>query len=468
MENIKQLEACASELATAAETLARHYRHSAIVGDSDSSPPLPTPGEALRARRSIKANITKLQGLINEPEDFLQQLAAQNQLLACLEWLGGFQVLACIPLTGSVPIKDMADIAGVPEAQLRRVVQTTATAGFLRQPQPGHVAHTTLSALFVTNPSLLDAGMFLSETAAPAALQMAAASRRFDHSQRSNESAYNIAFNTPCTFNSACNQSPRLQRKWQAYLNHGIGGVEANAKGVLMHLDWASLGHVTVVDVSARSTMLATALADCYPCLRFIVQMSRPKPGIQQAQPSASGSPTTNWSAGALLRTSDFRQPLTSRISVQHRNPGAPQPVHNAAVYILRAPPTSLELPSRAVLAQISSELKAHVAVLRANSSATLVLTAHLLPEFGAVDPDVEAGARLRDLSLAQLANDREIEVFEVMETISGVRDDKGHLVLVNKLCFHNTATIAFEIQYQEDTKRHSITPSKHSESLLL
>jgi hypothetical protein len=144
------------------------------------------------------------------------------------------------------------------------------------------------------------------------------------------------------------------------------------------------------------------------------------------------------------------------------------QAVQDAAVYILRVPPTSLELPSRLLLERIYVELKAHIAVLRANSSATLVLTAHLLPEFGAVDPDVEAGARLRDLSLAQLANDREIESSEVMEVLNSVRDDRGRLVLVNKLRFRNNAAVAFEIHYQEDAERHSITPSDRSESLFL
>jgi hypothetical protein len=173
-------------------------------------------------------------------------------LLACLQWLGGFQVLACIPLSGSVPLKDVADIAGVPEQQLERVVHTMATAGFLHEPQPGHVAHTPLSAPFVIKPSLLDAGIFLSETAAPAALHMAAATRRFEGSQRANESAYNVAFNTPVTFGAICEQSSKLQRQWHAFQHYGIGDVDTGVQEVLTRLDWAALGHVSVVDVSSN------------------------------------------------------------------------------------------------------------------------------------------------------------------------------------------------------------------------
>ena len=176
--------------------------------------------------------------------------SSQNQLLACLQWLGEFQVLACIPLNSSVPFKDVADLAGVPETQLSRVVRMTATTGFLLEPQLGHVAHSPLSAPFVTKPSYLDAAMFLSETAAPTALQMATATQRFGHSQRPNESAYNVAFNTSGTFASAYDQRPKLQRQWPAYLRYGTGDVDASVTDILTRLDWLSLGNAFVVEVS--------------------------------------------------------------------------------------------------------------------------------------------------------------------------------------------------------------------------
>lgn len=174
----------------------------------------------------------------------------QNQLLACLHWLGEFQVLACIPLSGSVPFKDVADLAGVPSTQLSRVVRMTATAGFLHEPQPGHVAHSALSAPFVTKPSFLDAAMFLSEIAAPTALQMAFATQRFGHSQRPDESAYNVAFGTEVAFASVCEQRTKLQRQWPAFLRHGTGDVDACVTDILTRLDWRSLGNASVVEVS--------------------------------------------------------------------------------------------------------------------------------------------------------------------------------------------------------------------------
>ena len=126
----------------------------------------------------------------------------------------------------------------------------TATAGFLHEPQPAHVAHSALSAPFVTRPSYLDAVMFLSETAAPAALHMTAATQRFGQSQRPHESAYNVALNTSVTFASMCEQRSKLQRQWPAYLHHAMGDVELSITDVLTCFDWLSLGNATVVEVS--------------------------------------------------------------------------------------------------------------------------------------------------------------------------------------------------------------------------
>lgn len=133
------------------------------------------------------------------------------------------------------------------------------------------------------------------------------------------------------------------------------------------------------------------------------------------------------------------------------------QSVHDAAVYILHLPHASPEVPSHDLLARTTAELRAHIGVLctNRNSSATLVLTARLLPEPGTVDANVEATARLRDLCLAQLANGRELDPSEVMDTLNSVSDRTGRLVLVNTLRSRNNATVAFEIRCQPYANRN-------------
>ena len=174
---------------------------------------------------------------------------AKNQLLACLKWLGEFQVLACIPLSGNIRSKEVADLVGVPEMQLCRVVRMMATAGFLQEPRPGHVAHTALSAPFVTNLSFLDATMFLAETAVPTAMHMATATQRDDHPVSPSDSPYSLAFKTSQSFHSACVEQTRLQRQWTAY-RRCAGDMDDSITDLLGRLNWHSLGSACIVDVS--------------------------------------------------------------------------------------------------------------------------------------------------------------------------------------------------------------------------
>lgn len=137
------------------------------------------------------------------------------------------------------------------------------------------------------------------------------------------------------------------------------------------------------------------------------------------------------------------------RITVQERAPGALQTVRDAAVYILRLPAPSPGVSSHALSTRILAELRAHLGLLRANTSITLILVPRLLPEPGTVDPDVEATARLRDLSRLQLANEREMEMEELVAIVNSVHDSMGWLVVVNKLRSHNSATVALGVKYQ-------------------
>lgn len=158
-------------------------------------------------------------------------------------------MLACIPLSGSIRAKEVADMTGVPESHLWRVVRMTATAGFLHEFPPGHIAHTTLSAPFVTNLSFLDATMFLAETAAPTALHMAAATQRHARAESPSDSAYSIAFNTPQSFEAACVERTKLHRQWSAY-RRCAEDIDDSVTELLGRLNWLSLGSACIVDVS--------------------------------------------------------------------------------------------------------------------------------------------------------------------------------------------------------------------------
>lgn len=177
-------------------------------------------------------------------------------MLGSLQWLGEFQILACIPLSQEVPIKDVANLSNVPEKQLAQIIRLTAKCGFLGEPKRGYVAHTPLSACFVAHPSHLDAAMFLAEHAAPAALKLASATQEFEDSQESNETAFNLAAKTETQFAVAREQSPRLGRQWAAFLQHAGGLPEDHAVAeAIAKLNWSNINKAggQVVEVSATS-----------------------------------------------------------------------------------------------------------------------------------------------------------------------------------------------------------------------
>jgi hypothetical protein len=86
MTSLTQLETHTSELAAAVKSLAEYCRNvEAPVDFAARNVPQPlvppeASSEAHQARRSIMANVAKLQTLLGEPADFLQQLAGQVRL----------------------------------------------------------------------------------------------------------------------------------------------------------------------------------------------------------------------------------------------------------------------------------------------------------------------------------------------------------------------------------------------------
>ncbi|KAF5131495.1 Dothistromin biosynthesis regulatory protein aflJ [Metarhizium anisopliae] len=385
--------------------------------------------EVAPARQNLLTLLAELQVLLFQPTNFLRSLASQVQILACLQWLGDFQALACIPLNNSVQIQVISDITGVPEAQLSRILCMMTTAGFLYEPQPGYIAHTPLSASFVTQPSRLDAALFLAGTAAPAALNMTVATKSYGHSDSPSACAYSIAFNTAQSFQSSCGTCPKLKRQFAAYTRHMDPTDDGTATELLGRLDWPKLGNARVADVVAESISPVSALAKLYPSLNFIVQMDD----------------TTSASSGYAMNNQ-----LMDRISVQQRTSGQQQVVKGAAVYMVRLTSSVLVTPFSQLRKQILAELEAHVKVLSANPAATLILQVRVLPKTTSLEHYGPGTARVLDLSLLQVGSDRPMEITDIFALVEDVHHDgSGRLVIVKNMCVQNNDFVVLGVKYQ-------------------
>lgn len=125
--------------------------------------------------------------------------------------------------------------------------------------------------------------------------------------------------------------------------------------------------------------------------------------------------------------------------------------MRNAGVYVLNlGSPSTLPNESLASLtSRVTAELLAHVPILRDNRGATLVVTMRLLPDPGGVDAGVEAAARTRDFVLLQLANERDLEVSELVDLIQGVGERSGRLIVVSRARGRDNSVVALGVKFQ-------------------
>lgn len=173
-----------------------------------------------------------------------------------MKWLCDFQIVACMPLSGKVSIDELALLADVSRPMLSRVVRMTATAGFLQEPEPGYVAHTTLSSLLATESSYLDAADFLTNNIAPSSMHLTSITPTAENAQKRNglasedsQSAFTVGLRSQQSFARACIGKPQLSRQWLAYCQ-SYGAIRKNLNPLLGHLNWQSLGQSSIVHVS--------------------------------------------------------------------------------------------------------------------------------------------------------------------------------------------------------------------------
>ncbi|KAJ5898532.1 hypothetical protein N7504_008820 [Penicillium tannophilum] len=431
MNSITQLEIYANELACAAQSIVTYCQNADIAS---SGPQLSiskdAPEQFHQGRRKILANVAKIQVLLEDSEDFVQRMAKEIQMLASVQWLSSLQVLICLPLGVNLAIKNLAQLAGVQETALARVVRMTASRGFLQEPQPGQIMHTSLSSRFVSHRRFRDATMFLAECCTPSALHMKPAVQHPTTADVPRESGYSLAFPTSVPFTKACSMAPKLQRQWSAFL-HYTGHFDKRFTEVLTRLDWANLGDSCIVETGAQSTETARALSELYPALQILVQTDASN--LDLGRPLAPQVEIPSLEA------------YNPRINVQTRALGTPQTVVDAAAYILHLPSSACGSSRPIVL----MDLQAYCAILAANRRAMLIVTARMLPPPGTVDREIETLARMRDLTLFQLGVDRDPEVAEVVDLVGSVGDSQGRLVVVDQLQARNNLTVALAIKYQ-------------------
>lgn len=122
-------------------------------------------------------------------------------------------------------------------------------AGFLREPQPDHVVHSTLSAQFVLEPFSLDALLFISDVANPTSMQMTRATKTYGETQKPDQTPYQLIFHAP----PESIVDTKLRRQHAAFGRLSAYNYVNDLPSVY---DWHSLSAGTVVEVRTVSNAL--------------------------------------------------------------------------------------------------------------------------------------------------------------------------------------------------------------------
>lgn len=153
-------------------------------------------------------------------------------------------------MTGSIPYSNLAATAKVSKKQLKTVARMAMTSNLFCEPEPNYIAHTATSALLVTNSSLHDWAVFMTETSVPAANKLVEASEKWPDSVQKNETAYNVAFDTDLPFFDHLRTIPEKTKQFASYMKNVQNSEGTALRHLLNGYDWVSLGKATVVDVS--------------------------------------------------------------------------------------------------------------------------------------------------------------------------------------------------------------------------
>lgn len=143
---------------------------------------------------------------------------------------------------------------------------------------------------------------------------------------------------------------------------------------------------------------------------------------------------------------------LNHRIAVQIRPPTPAQTIKDATLFILNLPTCLESVASRDLLRRrIVADLRTHAEILRANTSAALILLPDLLLyDDGRIEhAEAKATSYFRDLSIWQMTNGWGMGLSELMELLSEVQDGMGRLAVTDELRMPNGAIGALYVKYQ-------------------
>lgn len=174
--------------------------------------------------------------------------------ISCISWLCQYDIFHLIPLDTTISYADLAAKAQVPEQRLKSIVRMAMTNFVFReQPDGKFIGHSATSALIAQKDDVHTWASYMCANSAPMAMQLAAAHRRWGPGTvKSNETAYNVAFNTDLPFFEDLARDEARTREFAGFMRNVTSSEGVKLQHLLTGFAWPSIreGGV-VVDVSS-------------------------------------------------------------------------------------------------------------------------------------------------------------------------------------------------------------------------
>lgn len=208
------------------------------------------------------------------PTDVLRSLVSTDRTnLMVLTTIARLKIAETVPLDSAIAIEKLADQLQLHVQPLKRILGYAYTMHIFREPQPGFVAHTSLSvAIPAFSPFMwigLHPSQFLGGLKLAESLQI--------QSARANDAKpaipLQIAQPQYPTWWSIVNEEPDGMQKFTAAMRTvGQAMVGPKYTQYVQGFDWKALGDALVVDLGGGDGHISSAIAQAYPNLTIIIQ----------------------------------------------------------------------------------------------------------------------------------------------------------------------------------------------------
>lgn len=319
------------------------------------------------------------------------------------------------------------------------------TNNFLREPIPDSVAHNAVSALFITNPSLMNWAKFMTQYSAPTAAAFVRATQNWGTTDRKDQTAFNVATDSTIPFFDFFAKTSELVNCFVSYMKSVQASRGTSLKHLLAGFDWADPGEALIVDVRLHQNTTLRLEVENSLTVRIgrrihLHRQHRTSRGLLPSSDSSSRISRTPYPTAVTCSPHippARASPLEVMISSRRK------PVRDADVYLLRM--ILHDWPSAAAIAILQNQLPA----LRADPNARLMIVDTVLPLPGSASPVDEALLRVHDLTMIQTVNSKERELGEFEELFSKANVSAGCLTLKNAVKPPGSAMSVMEVAYE-------------------